>query len=71
MTKKKSKTKKISKEDLNETFDYWNDALDSMKEQAEKSYMFLLVGLFEYAKSIVEMYRKTYLIMYDKKDKEE
>lgn len=66
MTKKKNQTKKITKAELNKSFDHWNETLDAMKEQADKSYMFLLGKLFEYGKEIVEMYRKAYTVMYEK-----
>ena len=71
MTKKKNKTEAvITKEDLNKSFDFWIKTLDSLKEQADKSYMNLLSSLFEYAKEVVEMYRKAYGVMYDQQQKE-
>lgn len=71
MAKKKKKSEAgITKDDLNKSFDYWIESLDSLKEQADKSYMTLLSSLFEYAKEVVEMYRKAYGVMYDKQQKE-
>lgn len=67
--KKKSKAD-ITKDDLNKSFDYWIETLDKLIEQADKSYMNLLSSLFEYAKEVVEMYRKAYGVMYDKQQKE-
>lgn len=71
MAKKQKKSEAgITKDDLNKSFDYWIESLDSLKEQADKSYMTLLSSLFEYAKEVVEMYRKAYGVMYDKQQKE-
>ena len=60
MTKKKE-IKKDAVTTIETAFDRWEDAVDTMIEQAEKGYMPLLASGFNHTKEILQMYRKAFV----------
>ena len=66
-----AKKEKPKKEDLEQSFAVWDDALEGLKKKAEQSFMPLLAKTFELGQEALKIYKAAYMNLYDRQGEEE
>jgi len=67
MTKK---AKKPTREELEQSFEQWNNALEGLKAKAEQSFMPLLAKTFGFGQEVLKIYKQAFLNLHSRSEEE-